>query len=451
MRSEHHDAIVIGASTAGVTVAGALAASGRSVLLLDRNADALAPTATTPVPLFRLRQEDFGRLEHFDGESPAWPIDPDELVEYYALAEQMCAARGRRGIDPTEPPARRPFPLEPESPEPAMQALTHRLRAAGLRPFPTPMGLPPSGAPAGCDAMVATAIRIETDSRGGTARAVIVEREGRRARITADAVILAAGAIGSAALLLRSASDAHPAGLANGSGVVGRNLVRRTHGLMLALLKREVPEQLEPGFSLNDFYLRAPGWRYPGGHVRMVGSAHRQVSETGSAYPGRYGARAVQSLDLLLSAEGLASPDNRVTVCRNGEVVVHYRPTNLVGLRKLGAHVRQAMTAIGAPCVNAPIALHPDAASRLRGASGSGTVRMGTDPARSAVNPEGRSHEVENLWVVDASTFPSGSALEPTLSLVALALRAEETIDATISPHTLVRSVTPATAGGRAA
>ncbi len=425
MRSEHHEAIVIGASTAGVTVAGALAASGRSVLLLDRNADALAPTATTPVPLFRLRQEDFGRLEHFDGESPAWPIDPDELVEYYALAEQMCAARGRRGIDPTEPPAR--------------------------RPFPTPMGLPPSGAPAGCDAMVATAIRIETDSRGGTARAVIVEREGRRARITTDAVILAAGAIGSAALLLRSASDAHPAGLANGSGVVGRNLVRRTHGLMLALLKREIPEQLEPGFSLNDFYLRAPGWRYPGGHVRMVGSAHRQVSETGSAYPGRYGARAVQSLDLLLSAEGLASPDNRVTVCRNGEVVVHYRPTNLVGLRKLGAHVRQAMTAIGAPCVNAPIALHPDAASRLRGASGSGTVRMGTDPARSAVNPEGRSHEVENLWVVDASTFPSGSALEPTLSLVALGLRAAETIDATISPHTLVRSVTPATAGGRAA
>lgn len=425
MQSSHHDAIVIGASTAGVTLADALAAAGQSVLLIDRAAAALAPRASAPAPLFRLQREDLGRLEHFEGESAAWPIGADDLTHYYALAEGRIQ-RVHADVDP------------------ALRATMHRLRASGVRPFATPMGILPSGAPASVDSLVGTATRLDTDASGRNVTAVIVESNEELVRASADAVILTAGAIGSAALLLRSASDAHPHGLANGSGVVGQNLVRRSHALMLALMKRAAPVHVDPGFTIQDYYLRAPGWRYPCGHVRLFGATHHENTENGSPYPGPCGTRAVHSLDFLLSAEGLPHPENRVTLRRDGKTVVQYRPTNLVALRKLAAQLRHTLDTIGAPCVRMPLSLHPEAEEMLRGGTGSGTVRMGTDPARSAVDPQGRAHQLGNLWVSDASVFPSGSALEPTLTLIALALRTAEQV-------TRARLQTPALAGGRAA
>jgi choline dehydrogenase-like flavoprotein len=138
--------------------------------------------------------------------------------------------------------------------------------------------------------------------------------------------------------------------------------------------------------------------------------------------------RVVHSLDFLLAAEGLPHPDNCVTVRRDGKTVVQYRPTNLVALQKLAAQVRHMLDTIGAPCIRAPLSLHAGAEAMLRGSAGSGTVRMGPDPARSAVDPQGRAHQLDNLWVSDASIFPSGSALEPTLTLVALALRTADQV-----------------------
>src|SRR5436305_5593174 len=264
--------------------------------------------------LYRLREEDFGELLHHDGPSPAWPISYDELEPYYTQAEQLYEVHGARGEDPTEPPASAPYPLPPVSHEPRIQQLSDDLSAAGYQPFHAPCGIrlnelsPPYSACVRCancdgfpcavhgksDAEVlgvrpalehpnvelltnAKAVRLETEPGGTAVSAVIVEREGEVERYEADLIVLASGAANTAKLLLLSASEEHPNGLANGSDQVGRNYMFHNSQAVLALSRDENPTIFQKTLGLNDFYFSGNGHNYPLGNIQMVGKSQEPM------------------------------------------------------------------------------------------------------------------------------------------------------------------------------
>src|SRR6476646_6565967 len=228
--------------------------------------------------LYRLRPGDFGELRHVDGISPAWPITYDELEPYYTLAEQHYEVHGARGEDPTEPPASAPYPFPAVSHEPRIQQLSDDLEASGFHPFHAPCGIRlnesnlPYSACVRCmncdgfpcavhgksDADVlgvrpalehenvelltnAQVVKLETSADGKAVTEVVVERGGQLERFAADLVVLACGAANTAKLLLVSATEQHPQGLANGSDQVGRNYMFHNSAAVLALSKDENP------------------------------------------------------------------------------------------------------------------------------------------------------------------------------------------------------------------
>jgi choline dehydrogenase-like flavoprotein len=407
--------------------------------------------------LFRMRQEDFGELKHHGGSSPAWPISYDELEPYYSEAERLYQVHGQRGEDPFDPPASGPYPHPAVSHEPRLQQLAEDFAAQGLRPFHTPLGImldekTPQRSPcircatcdghpclvsAKADAQVvcvdraleypnvtlrtgALATRLETDATGRSVSRVVVERDGEREEYAADVVVVAAGAINSAALLLRSASERHRAGLANGSGVVGRHYMSHLNSVVMAISKCPNPTVFQKTLSLNDFYLGSPEWDYPMGHISFVGKLDRDTLRAGAPRiaPGfALELMAQHSLDFWLTSEDLPDPDNRVTLDREGRIQLSYRPNNEQGhlrLRKrLQALLREQRAYFFLP-QRIPIA---------GVAHQSGTVRFGRDPKTSALDLDCKAHELDNLYVVDASFFPSSGAVNPALTIIANALR----------------------------
>jgi choline dehydrogenase-like flavoprotein len=258
--------------------------------------------------LYRLRKEDFGVLRHYDGMSPAWPISYDELEPYYTQAEQLYQVHGQRGGDPTEPPASGPYPAPPVSHEPRIQKLADDLAAAGYHPFHAPsavmldqenMAYSPcircqicDGfaclVHAKCDAEVmairpalrqpnvtllrnAKALKLETNPAGTAVVGVLAEWNGASERFDADIVVVSCGAANSAALLLQSANDKHPAGLANGSGQVGRNYMFHNSRAVLALSLTSNDTMFQKTLALNDFYFGMEGFPYPMGNIQMIG------------------------------------------------------------------------------------------------------------------------------------------------------------------------------------
>src|SRR5437867_791932 len=252
--------------------------------------------------LFRLRKEDFGEIRHSGGVSPAWPLSYDELEPYYTRAEQLYHVHGQRGEDPSEPPARTSYPLPPVSHEPRMQQLSDDFARLGLRPFHTPLGIMldeqnphksrcircntcdgfPCLVYAKSDAQVvcvdpaleyhnvtlltqAYVSRLETSPSGRAVTAVQVEHNGAKETYSGNIVVVSCGAINSAALLLRSANDTHPAGLANSSDVDGLHYMGHVNSVLMAVSKCPNPAIFQKTLSVNDFYLPSPAWEYPMG------------------------------------------------------------------------------------------------------------------------------------------------------------------------------------------
>ncbi|HEV8474705.1 MAG TPA: GMC family oxidoreductase [Methylomirabilota bacterium] len=425
--------------------------------------------------LFRMRREDFGELKHWGGLSPGWPIAYDDLEPFYTRAEHLYHVHGERGGDPTEPPASAPYPHPAISHEPRIQALAEDLARQGLRPFHVPLGIMldernPHRSPcircgtcdghpclvgAKADAQVvcvdpaldhpnATLLtgahveRLETSASGREVTRVIVRRDGVVEAYAADVVVVSAGAINSAALLLRSASDRHPRGLANGSGVVGRHYMGHVNSILMAVSKCPNPTIFQKTLALNDFYFGAPDWPFPMGHISFVGKLDAETLRAGAPAiaPGwTLELMARHSLDFWLTSEDLPDPDNRVTLDRQGDIVLSYRPNNeeaharLVGKLK-EAMKRQTQCGIhGHDCHEGLFGRNLFLGQRipLAGvAHQNGTVRFGADPATSALDVNCRAHEVDNLYVVDASFFPSSAAVNPALTIVANALRVSE-------------------------
>jgi choline dehydrogenase-like flavoprotein len=517
--SERYDVIIIGSGAGGGTLAHALAPTGKRILLLERggyvrrekdnwNARAvnvegkyhtrevwkdgdgqpLHPHTSYNVggntkffgaALFRLREADFGEVQHAGGVSPAWPISYADLAPYYDAAERMYHVHGARGEDPTEPPTTVPYPHPPVSHEPRMQELAEDFERLGLRPFHVPLGVMldeadpqksrcircntcdgfPCLVHAKSDAEVCavepalqhenvtlvTGVKVErllTDPSGRTVTDVIATRDGETVTFSADIVVVSCGAINSAALLLRSANERHPNGLANGSDVVGRHYMGHVNSVLVAVSKCPNPTIFQKTLGFNDFYFGAPDYPHPMGHVSFVGKLDKVTMEAGAPViaPGwTLDLVARHSLDFWLTSEDLPDPDNRVTLDSDGGIVLSYRHNNTEGHERLIAKVEGLLqqttrcTEHGHECHQGLFARNLFIGQRipLAGvAHQNGTIRFGRDPATSALNVDCRAHEVDNLYVVDASFFPSCGAVNPALTIMANAIRVGEHIAA---------------------
>jgi choline dehydrogenase-like flavoprotein len=418
--------------------------------------------------LYRLRERDFGELKHHGGISPAWPIEYGDLEPYYTQAEQLYQVHGARGEDPTEPPASAPYPYPPVSHEPRIQRLFDDLAAVGLHPFHAPCGVmideadPASSACIRCatcdgfpclvhaksDAEViavrpalehagvellrnAVVRRLETDASGRTVTSVVADVDGAEQRFSADVVVVSAGAANSAKLLLASANDQHPNGLANGSDQVGRNYVFHNSRAFLAVSTEPNDTRFQKTLGLNDFYFGDADFDYPMGNLQMVGKSSAPMYrgekpiETKLAPTLALKDVAAHAVDFWLSVEDLPDPDNRVTLDRDGNVVLSYRPNNQEPMEQLYRRAKKQLSHLG---------MHPhhliprDAYMKndipVAGcAHQAGTVRFGTDPETSVLDPDCKAHELDNLYVVDTSFFPSIGAVNPALTAMANALR----------------------------
>jgi choline dehydrogenase-like flavoprotein len=422
--------------------------------------------------LFRLRERDFGEIRHHGGVSPAWPIGYDELEPYYTEAEHLYQVHGRRGEDPSDPRASAPYAYPAVSHEPRLQQLSEDLTRAGLHPFHTPLGVMldesdrrtsrcircdtcdghPCLVQAKSDAQVicvdpalrhsnvtlltgAYVRRLETSVSGREVTGVVVERDGGEERYSADIVVVSCGAINSAALLLRSANDRHPRGLANGSDVVGRHYMGHINSVLMALSRCPNPTVFQKSLAVNDFYFGSKDWEYPLGHISFVGKLDGITLSAGAPAiaPGwTLELMGKHSLDFWLTSEDLPDPDNRVTLDRDGRIVLSYTPNNGEGHRRLVAQlerVLQQQTRCGIhghECHQGLFSRNLFVGQRipLAGvAHQNGTVRFGRDPKSSALDPSCRAHEVDNLYVVDGSFFPSSAAVNPALTIMANALR----------------------------
>jgi choline dehydrogenase-like flavoprotein len=414
--------------------------------------------------LFRLRERDFGELRHHGGVSPAWPIGYDDLEPYYSEAERLYQVHGERGVDPTDPWASAPYPHPAVQHEPRIQQLHDGLIRQGLRPFHVPLGIMldeasprtsrcircdtcdgfPCLVGAKSDAHVvciepalarpnvtlltnAKVVRLDTSTSGRDITAVVVERHGTLERYAADLVVSSCGAINSAALLLRSANERHPHGLANGSGVVGRHYMGHINSVLLAISKSPNPTVFQKTLGVNDFYFGGPGFDYPMGHISFVGKLDA-VALSGGAPPFvpnmALDVVARHSLDFWLTSEDLPDPDNRVTLDRDGGIVLSYTPNNGAGHQRLITQLESLLEHVDLRPHLVPRNLFVGNRIPLAGvAHQNGTIRFGRDPRTSALDANCRAHEVDNLYVVDGSFFPSCGAVNPALTIMANALR----------------------------
>jgi choline dehydrogenase-like flavoprotein len=418
--------------------------------------------------LYRLRERDFGELKHHGGISPAWPIDYDAMEPYYTAAEQLYQVHGARGEDPTDPPASGPYPYPPVSHEPRIQRLFDDLAAVGLHPFHAPSGVMldeqrpedsrcircatcdgfPCLVHAKSDAEVvavrpalrhdnvtlvrnARVRRLETDASGQAVSTVVADVDGHEQRFSADVVVLSAGAVNSAAILLASASDLHPRGLANGSDQVGRNYVFHNSRAFLAVSTEKNDTRFQKTLGLNDYYFGDADFDFPMGNLQMVGKSSAPMYkgekpvEAGLAPMFALRDVAEHAVDFWLSVEDLPDPDNRVTLKADGDVVLSYTPNNQEPMDQLYQRVRRHLGRLGMhPHHLIPRQVYMKNDVPVAGcAHQAGTVRFGHDPATSVLDLDCKAHEVDNLYVVDTSFFPSIGAVNPALTAIANALR----------------------------
>jgi choline dehydrogenase-like flavoprotein len=414
--------------------------------------------------LFRLREEDFGEIKHHGGVSPAWPISYAELEPYYTQAEHLYHVHGNRGEDMTEPWASAPYLHPAVSHEPRIQKLVEDFEQLGYKPFHTPLGVMLDEKQmnrskcvrcntcdgfacltnAKSDAQVvcvdpalehpnvsllteAYVERLETNGTGREVKRVVVKRNGVEEIYSADVVVVSAGAINSAALLLRSANDKHPNGLANGSDVVGRHYMGHNNSVLFAISRCPNPTVFQKTMAMNDFYFANKEWDYPMGHISFVGKFDANMFAAGAPPFAPHLALdyvAKHSLDFWLTSEDLPDPNNRVTLDREGRITLSYTPNNLEGHKRLYNKVKEMVKE--ADCHEHLIPLNAFVGDRipLAGvAHQNGTIRFGRDPQNSALDPNCKAHEVDNLYVVDASFFCSSAAVNPALTIMANALR----------------------------
>jgi choline dehydrogenase-like flavoprotein len=426
--------------------------------------------------LLRLRERDFDEIRHADGISPAWPLKYADFEPYYAEAERLFHVHGLRGEDPNEPRSGEPFPFPPVSHEPAIQALSDGLRGGGLHPFHLPLGIlldekdgkaTPTSACIRCDTFdgfpcplngkadaqvvcVDPALRayanltlktnayvskLHTDPSGHVVNGVQVESGGNTEHYSADVVVVACGALSTALLLLRSASPAHPRGLANGSDQVGRNYMRHNQSVLMALMREPNDTVFQKTLAISDFYFRADDWEYPLGLIQMCATSHG-AQVRGEVLPGwlewlpkaPFEEMARHSMDFWLSSEDLPRPENRIYY-DGDRVILDMKENNMEAHRRLKKKLEQILEGVGAHPMLLERSLYFGKQIPIGGtAHQAGTARFGIDSAASVLDTDCRAHELDNLYLADASFFPSIGAVNPTLTIIANALRVADIV-----------------------
>ncbi len=403
--------------------------------------------------LYRLRRQDFEARELADGHTPAWPIGYDTLAPFYDEAERLYHVHGAVGDDPTEPP-RGPYPFPAIPHAPGMAGLVAQLRAQGLHPSPLPLGLIRPGEEGGCrlcntcnsfpcqvrsksDADVccvtpasalpnvdiwtsAFAERLLTNAAGTRVETVEVSVRGERRRVSAPLVIVSCGAVNSAALLLRSTSDRHPNGLANSSGMVGRHYMAHLATMMQGFHPMRVnTDVFQKTVAINDFYLHGPDGGHPLGQIQAQGRTHGVMAQIVVPWIPlwAYDWWVARGVDWLVMSEDLPKADNRVTVDSQGRIHLLYRANNLQAHQRLVNEMKRLIRKLGYWLTVAHSHQNRNTTHQC------GTLVFGTDPRTSVLDPMCRTHDVENLHVVDASFFPSSAAVNPALTIIAQALR----------------------------
>jgi choline dehydrogenase-like flavoprotein len=409
--------------------------------------------------LFRLRPDDFRAVEHLDGQSPPWPIDYDTLAPFYDRAEQLYQVHGQHGVDPTEAP-RGPFPYDAVPHAARMTEIVRQLQAEGLNPSPLPLGLregcilcktcnsfacrlhAKSEADVCCVRPAiqqpnvtlwtnALARQLLTDASGRRVTTVEVVKDGVAIHVEAPIIVVSCGAVNSAALLLRSRSAAHPDGLANSSGLVGARYMAHLATMISAFDHRRKNETVfQKTVAINDFYLPGRHTPHPLGQIQSQGRTEAVVLKAESPWYGRWiplGAWewwASGAVDWLVMSEDLPRVENRVTVDANGRICLSYRQNNVRAHARLVKETQRILRRLGFFTIKHSLGTRNTTHQ-------CGTLCFGTDPRSSVLDPYCRTHDVENLFVVDASFFPSSAAVNPGLTIVAQALRVAEHIKGT--------------------
>lgn len=402
--------------------------------------------------MFRFRAADFERRRHFDGWSTGWPVNYGEMEPWYEKAEEIFRVRGDAAQDPTEPPHSSPYRYPPVPDEPAIAAVRRRLVNAGVHPTSLPLSVDIGEwlrtAPTGWDAFPNTGegkidaesgplaqalrhpnvrlitgarvTRLETDPSGKRVTAAVFVKDGIEQRIEAGRFAVAAGAIQSAALLLRSANKAQPTGLANSSDQVGRNFMNHNTTAMLAIDPRNPNTSVyQKTLSFNDYYDRDPSSEFPLGNVQLLGRVTGNILKANMAWTPSWLAKLIAryAYGWFLTSEDLPNPESRVMV-RDDQIVMQWVRTNMRAHEELIKRTRSVMREAGFPIVLTRTF------GRKTTSHQCGTARLGNDPATSVVDPNCRSHDIDNLYVVDASVLPTSAAVNPSLTVAALAIKA---------------------------
>jgi choline dehydrogenase-like flavoprotein len=422
--------------------------------------------------LMRLRKGDFDEVVHKGGVSPAWPVKLDEMAPYYAQAESAWRVHGARGVDPTEVGDEPPYAYPAIHHDPGVERLKTHLEGQGWRPFSLPLGVNldeahpvtspcircktcggyPCLVKAKSDARTLAieplldrpnitlltgrkVVKLETDAAGRQVTEVVCETAQGEERWRGEMVVLAAGAVNTACILLASNNAAHPNGLANGSDQVGRNYAFHTLTAMVSMTIAPVDTTFPKTLAVNDFYWKDPsgGFDFPMGHIQLLEymsgkTLEGQVSDwlPPALVPDVFvNSVAERLLSFLVISEDLPMPDNRVKLAPDGRITLDYTHNNLEGHDRLVKTLHAALD--GFVDHAHPFSQHHlelDSLLPLYGTAHQvGTTRFGTDPKSSVLDTWCKAHELDNLYVVDSSFFVSSAAVNPTLTIVANALR----------------------------
>ncbi|WP_457586939.1 FAD-dependent oxidoreductase [Ensifer canadensis] len=403
--------------------------------------------------LLRYRAEDFTEMQHLGGVSPAWPFPYEELEPWYGRAEQLFEVRGELGQDPTEPFHASPYPHGPVPDEPAIARARAELKAQGLHPATLPLGVDietwlsggrtpwdgfPNTGKGKKDAETAslasalndpnieliTSAHVDTLEKGpgGRIEAIHYTHRGEKKRLSPKLVILSAGAINSAALLLRSGDGK---GLANASDQVGRNFMNHNCSAMLAINPfRRNDSIYQKTLMLNDYYLTGGRDGLPLGNVQLLGKINGDILKANApVWAPRFALdfMAGHAVDWYMMTEDLPNPESRIMVDGKG-IIMQWRRSNMEALSGLETKMRAHFKAAGYPIVLS------QAFDKRTPSHQCGTVRMGTDPAQAPLDVYCRAFDHPNLFVVDAGFLPTSAAVNPALTVAAQALRVADHI-----------------------
>lgn len=485
---QYYDVIIVGTGAGGGTLARKLAPTGKKILILERGGfldkesselvdlevfkkeqyhapeqwydkagEPFSPQTSYSVggntkvysgALLRMRERDFEEVQHQNGISPAWPLKYQDFEPYYSEAEQLYQVHGKVGDDPTEPPHSQDYPFPEVAHEPHIQQVGDLLSKQGLHPTYLPLGLGDQGRTDSEDTgaspaakypnvtlkTLAKVVALHTNPTGSEVKAVQAEISNQTYLFLGDIVVLACGAVNSAALLLRSRNESHPNGIANGSDQVGRNLMKQIMTVLVQLSNSAVPGSFQRTLYINDFYWGDENFSYPMGHIQNSGGIFQDVifaesppvfSGLAKVLPG-FGLRqlATRSIGWWLQTEDLPNPHNRVRLAGD-KLYLEYEPNNFEAHDRLVYRWLDVLKAVETadpavfnrgthPRSNMPVQVV---------AHQCGTCCFGEDPATSVLDLNCRAHEVDNLYVVDSSFFPSSASISPGLTVIANALR----------------------------